>query len=66
VRLSGRIAIETGKNAWIRCYAGGYEGYLPSGKPLTRDSGYEDMASGYASEAKELLAAAVLDALKGM
>ena len=62
-RLAGRIRMKCGSSVWIRCYAGGYEGYLPSGEPLSRDSSYEDMASSYAPEAKELLAKAVLDVL---
>ena len=60
VKLAGKISTMYGKRAWIRCYTEGYEGYLPSGRPLDRDSGYEDMASGYAAEAKTLLANAVL------
>lgn len=63
VRLAGRIRMKCGSSVWIRCYTGGYEGYLPSGEPLSRDSSYEDMASSYAPHAKELLAKAVLDVL---
>ena len=45
-----------GKETCIVCYAGGYEGYLPSQNPLTMDSSYEDLASPYLYRAQaELL-----------
>jgi hypothetical protein len=34
-----------GKPAVLICYAGGYAGYLPSGRPLDEDSAYEDVAA---------------------
>ena len=43
-----------GGHCIVVCYSNGYDGYLPSGRPLDQDSGYEDMASGYRSDAKEL------------
>lgn len=36
-----------GKPVYLVCYTGGYDGYLPSGNPLTADSSYEDFASRY-------------------
>lgn len=39
-------------------YSNGYEGYLPSGRPLDYDSGYEDIASPFRHDAKELVAEA--------
>ncbi len=45
-----------GKDACIICYAGGYEGYLPSLNPLSLESSYEDLASPYLHSAQtELL-----------
>lgn len=41
------------------CYCGGYDDYLPSGKPLSFDSGYEDIASPYRSDASDIVAEAV-------
>ncbi len=56
--LAKGIGERFGKTAVICCYSNGYEGYLPSGRPLDRDSGYEDMASGFRSDAKQLVAEA--------
>ncbi len=56
--LAAGIGERFGKTAVICCYSNGYEGYLPSGRPLDRDSGYEDMASGFRSDAKQLVAEA--------
>ena len=41
------------------CYCNGYEGYLPSGRPLDRDSGYEDIASPFRHDSKQLVARAL-------
>ena len=38
------------------CYANGYEGYLPSGRPLDKDSGYEDIASYFRHDSKLIVA----------
>ncbi|HHY81383.1 MAG TPA: hypothetical protein GX505_01735 [Clostridiales bacterium] len=46
---------ELKRPAFIVCYAGGYEGYIPSGEPLTIESSYEDFASPYSREAKSIL-----------
>ena len=35
------------------CYAFGYDGYLPSGAPLSAESSYEDIASRYLPESRE-------------
>lgn len=40
------------KPVYLCCYTGGYDGYLPSGKPLTADSSYEDIASRYSADAR--------------
>ncbi|MCR4577887.1 MAG: neutral/alkaline non-lysosomal ceramidase N-terminal domain-containing protein [Clostridiales bacterium] len=49
------ITDATGLRAWAVCYTGGYEGYLPSGRPLTVESGYQDIASPYPPQAVEIL-----------
>ena len=36
-----------GKPVYAVCYTGGYDGYLPSGAPLSEESSYEDIASRY-------------------
>lgn len=41
-----------GKPVYLVCYTGGYDGYLPSGAPLTADSSYEDFASRYLPESR--------------
>lgn len=51
--LEQRLHRASGLDVTLCCYSGGYEGYLPSGKPLTADSSYEDFASRYAMEARE-------------
>ena len=45
----------TGLKVWTVCYTGGYDGYLPSGRPLTIESGYQDIASPYPPQAVEIL-----------
>lgn len=42
-----------GKPVYLLCYTGGYDGYLPSGNPLSANSSYEDIASPYGAEARE-------------
>ena len=37
---------------YLVCYTFGYDGYLPSGAPLTADSSYEDIASRYLPESR--------------
>ncbi len=41
------------------CYTNGYEGYLPSGRVLDKDSGYEDMASFLRHDSKIIVADAI-------
>lgn len=41
-----------GKPVYLVCYTGGYDGYLPSGNPLTADSSYEDFASRYLPQSR--------------
>lgn len=43
------------KPVYAVCYTGGYDGYLPSGAPLSEESSYEDIASRYGAEARELI-----------
>ncbi len=64
-RLKEKLMQQTGKSVVICCYSGGYEGYLPSGRALDRDSGYEDMASGYHHDAKNMVAKAFVTLAKG-
>ena len=42
-----------GKPVYVQCYTGGYDGYLPSGAPLSINSSYEDIASRYMPESRE-------------
>ncbi len=41
------------KPVYLLCYTGGYDGYLPSGKPLSVNSSYEDIASRYLPQSRE-------------
>lgn len=54
-RFKERIEKASGKKVWIACYTGGYDGYLPSGRPLDFDSSYEDLAAIYTSDAEKIL-----------
>ncbi len=58
--LKQMLGEKTGKRVILCCYCGGYEGYLPSGRPLDKDSGYEDMASHVRHDAKKRVAEAFL------
>lgn len=40
------------KPVYLLCYTGGYDGYLPSGKPLSVNSSYEDIASRYLPQSR--------------
>lgn len=55
LRFKQRIEAVSKKPVLIACYTGGYDGYLPSGRPLDFDSSYEDLAAIYTSEAEEIL-----------
>ena len=61
VRLRSELDSTFGIASVICCYTNGYEGYLPSGRPLDRDSGYEDIASPFRHDAKEIVAKALKD-----
>ena len=54
-RFRERLEKTSLKKVWIVCYTGGYDGYLPSGRPLDFDSSYEDLAAIYTSDAEEIL-----------
>lgn len=54
----------TGLCAWAVCYTGGYEGYLPSGRHLTVESGYQDIASPYPPQDVEILKQNAVDMAK--
>ena len=41
-----------GKTVHLVCYSFGYDGYLPSGAPLSAESSYEDIASRYLPESR--------------
>ena len=41
-----------GKPVHLVCYTFGYDGYLPSGAPLSAESSYEDIASRYLPESR--------------
>ena len=42
-----------GQAVHLVCYTFGYDGYLPSGAPLSAESSYEDIASRYLPESRE-------------
>lgn len=58
-RCCDTIREELGREVRIICYSGGYEGYLPSGRPLTADSCYEDLASPYSPDARSRIEEAI-------
>lgn len=62
--LAKAVEARFGGRAVIGCYADGYEGYLPSGRPLDAQSHYEDMASHFVYNAKELVKEAFINMLE--
>ncbi|MCR4620799.1 MAG: neutral/alkaline non-lysosomal ceramidase N-terminal domain-containing protein [Clostridiales bacterium] len=53
--MEGLLRAVSGLRAWTVCYTGGYDGYLPSGRPLGIESGYQDIASPYPPEAVDII-----------
>ena len=51
--LETRLEQIAKKPVYLICYTGGYDGYLPSGAPLTVQSSYEDIASRYLPRSRE-------------
>lgn len=51
--LEKMLTEAAGKPVFLLCYTWGYDGYLPSGKPLGVDSSYEDIASRYVPQSRE-------------
>ena len=47
VAIEKKLSALVGKPAYVVCYTNGYDGYLPSGAPLSVNSNYEDIASRY-------------------
>lgn len=45
--IEAELSPYAGKPVFTACYTGGYAGYLPSGKPLSACSSYQDVASRY-------------------
>ena len=54
-KLEREMSRICGWRVYVICYTGGYDGYLPSGRPITADSNYQDIASPYAPEAIGIL-----------
>ncbi|MBR6825738.1 MAG: hypothetical protein IKM59_04240 [Oscillospiraceae bacterium] len=52
IELETILTEAAGKPVYLICYTGGYDGYLPSGNPLTADSSYEDFASRYLPQSR--------------
>ena len=50
--LERTLSSVAGKTVHLICYSFGYDGYLPSGAPLSAESSYEDIASRYLPESR--------------
>ena len=50
--LENTLSAVAGKPVHLVCYSFGYDGYLPSGAPLSAESSYEDIASRYLPESR--------------
>lgn len=50
--LEKKLSSVAGKRVHLICYSFGYDGYLPSGAPLSAESSYEDIASRYLPESR--------------
>ena len=52
LNLEQTLSEIAGKPVHLVCYTFGYDGYLPSGAPLSAESSYEDIASRYLPESR--------------
>lgn len=52
LELEQILSATAGKTVHLVCYTFGYDGYLPSGAPLSAESSYEDIASRYLPESR--------------
>lgn len=52
LELEQSLSRIAGQQVFLACYAFGYDGYLPSGAPLSAESSYEDIASRYLPESR--------------
>ena len=52
VNLEQTLSEIAGTDVHLVCYTFGYDGYLPSGAPLSAESSYEDIASRYLPESR--------------
>ena len=50
--LEQTLSQVAGQQVYLVCYSFGYDGYLPSGAPLSAESSYEDIASRYLPESR--------------
>ena len=53
LELEQTLSQIAGQAVHLVCYTFGYDGYLPSGAPLSAESSYEDIASRYLPESRE-------------
>ena len=52
LELEQTLSRIAGQPVFLVCYSFGYDGYLPSGAPLSAESSYEDIASRYLPESR--------------
>lgn len=52
LNLEQTLSQIAGQTVYVICYTFGYDGYLPSGAPLSAESSYEDIASRYLPESR--------------
>ena len=52
LKLETELSQIAGQEVHLVCYTFGYDGYLPSGAPLSAESSYEDIASRYLPESR--------------
>ena len=52
LELEQTLSRVSGQTVYLVCYTFGYDGYLPSGAPLSAESSYEDIASRYLPESR--------------
>ena len=53
LQLEQSLSQIAGQDVHLVCYTFGYDGYLPSGAPLSAESSYEDIASRYLPESRQ-------------
>ena len=64
--IEAELSAPAGKPVFAVCYTGGYDGYLPGGRPLDAGSSYQDLASRYDPALRSRLPDCARDCIKSL